>query len=99
MRALLVALLCLLPFSAEAYSTFGQETVGDFRTWPEQAQFGYVAGWMGQSALLGTKCERLVTLGEYAASLRYNPRLQATDSLLKAMLALEVRDGCKAVGR
>lgn len=95
--AVLIGLLVVASAAAEPKYN-GQWTVGEFRTWPEGVQAGYVLGWREQSALLKTQCERNVTNGEYAAALKYDTGLAATDRLSLAMIALEIRNGCRVVG-
>lgn len=91
----LVLLLPLVAFAAEP-RVMGTITVGEFRTWPESGQLGYIVGWREHSALLSVACTRQVTNAEYIAALKWTARLSQTDLLSKALFALEFRDGCRA---
>lgn len=96
MKALAVACLLLMPVGAGAQTRLiGSETVGHFRTWDEAIQTGYVLGWRSHSEALSVRCQRVVTVGEWMAALKHDPRLNVTDPLSRAMFALEIRDGCR----
>lgn len=101
MRAalLLTLLLVATPALAQTPRYNGEETVGEFRAWPESIQVAYILGWRSHSEVLSVRCVRGVTNGEYQAALRHDPRLKPTDKLNLAMLALEIRDGCRAGGQ
>ncbi len=92
----LVLLLLVVPGVASAQGRFnGQETVGQFRDWPEAMQLGYVLGVRSNNAMLGLTCDRPTTNGEAIAALKYDSRFALGDSLPKAMIALELRSGCR----
>lgn len=95
LAVLLLVLSVAAPALAQTTRYNGDETVADFRAWPEHIQIVYVLGWRAHSEVLSIRCVRSVTNGEYAAALRYDSRLSPTDKITRAMLALEIRDGCK----
>lgn len=89
--------LSLLVFASPAAGQtryIGQETVGQFRSWSDAMQTGYVVGVYSYATHLGLRCPIGVTVGEYRAALVYNQQLAGTDSLPKAMVALFLRNGC-----
>lgn len=94
-----LALLVLLPGLAVAQPkpphVNGQETVGQFRDWPESLQLGYVLGVRSYASMMGLRCPVNRTNGEMLAALKYNNVLQASDSLPKAIFLIELRDGCQ----
>lgn len=92
-----VAALLLLaaPAAAQELRHFGDETVGTFRQWSSEQQVFYLLGALGRSAMLGRACRSDITLGEYQAALKFDPRMRPSDPLPLLIVVLEVRHGCE----
>lgn len=97
---LLAAVAFIFVVTTSHAGTIGDETIAQYRTWPEALKTGYVSGVMASLVRHGNvQCSNPPTVGVMMAWLE-SDAVKVTETIADAILEIDVlRHGCQAVPR